>query len=100
MDLGSQSPKTYDACPYCLTEIIVEEQPVIAMLKSTPEVRGEETSKTSLRFAEEKRSPPGKASNCQYQLGYLSKRATKEKIPEECIMCEQIVKCMLKNVTG
>lgn len=99
-DLGSRSPKTYDACPYCLTEIIVEEQPVIAMLKSTPEERGDEISKTSLRFVEEKQSSPVKTPCCQHQLGYLSKRAAKEKIPDECIMCEQIVKCMLKNVTG
>lgn len=99
-DLGSQRPKTYDACPYCLTEIIVEEQPVIAMLKSTPEERGESLSKASPRFVEEKPSSSVKSSCCQHQLGYLSKRAAKEKIPEECMMCEQIVKCMLKNVTG
>jgi hypothetical protein len=30
----------------------------------------------------------------------LSKRSSKEKIPEECMMCENIVQCMLKNVTG
>jgi hypothetical protein len=78
----------------------VEEQPVVAMLKSTPEEQGESLSKSSSRFAEEKPSSSVKASCCQHQLGYLSKRAAKEKIPEECMMCEQIVKCMLKNVTG
>ncbi len=41
-----------------------------------------------------------KKSGCAHHFGYLSKRSTKEKIPEECIVCENIVQCMLKNVTG
>ncbi|MGQ9529937.1 MAG: hypothetical protein ACUVQX_04620 [Candidatus Bathycorpusculaceae bacterium] len=42
---------------------------------------------------------PPKAHVCAHHFGYLSERKTKEKIPEECIMCENIVQCMLKNVT-
>lgn len=41
-----------------------------------------------------------KTLGCTHHFGYLSKRSTKEKIPEECIVCGSIVKCMLKNVTG
>jgi hypothetical protein len=41
-----------------------------------------------------------KVQGCIYHLGYLSKRSKKEKIPEECMICENIVQCMLKNVTG
>ncbi|HVO36861.1 MAG TPA: hypothetical protein VMT01_01665 [Candidatus Acidoferrum sp.] len=37
---------------------------------------------------------------CAHQFGYLSKRSSKEQIPEECMMCEDIVKCMLKGMTG
>jgi hypothetical protein len=37
---------------------------------------------------------------CMHQFGYLSKRDSKEKIPEECMMCENIVPCMLKAITG
>jgi hypothetical protein len=40
------------------------------------------------------------AQSCTHHLGYLSERSSKEKIPEECMMCENIVQCMLKNVTG
>jgi hypothetical protein len=41
-----------------------------------------------------------KGQRCAHQFGYLSKRSSKEKIPEECMMCENIVQCMLMNVTG
>jgi hypothetical protein len=44
-------------------------------------------------------SPP-KPQKCTHGFGYLSKRSSKEKIPEECMMCENIVQCMLKNVTS
>jgi len=30
----------------------------------------------------------------------LSERSRKEKIPDECMICEEIVQCMLKKVTG
>ena len=42
----------------------------------------------------------GKPRACAHQFGYLSKRSSKEQIPEECMMCEDIVKCMLKGMTG
>jgi hypothetical protein len=41
-----------------------------------------------------------KSQGCTHFLGYLSQRSSKEKIPEECMMCGKIVECMLKNVTG
>ncbi|MEM3695378.1 MAG: hypothetical protein QXJ11_05405 [Candidatus Bathyarchaeia archaeon] len=41
-----------------------------------------------------------KPTTCTYHFGYLSQRSTKEKIPEECMMCEKIVQCMLQRVRG
>jgi len=41
-----------------------------------------------------------KVHRCAHHFGYLSERSTKEKIPEECMICENIVQCMLKKVTG
>jgi len=44
--------------------------------------------------------PPPKFQGCAHHFGYLGERSTKEKIPEECIVCEKIVQCMLKKLTG
>ncbi|MCW4007886.1 MAG: hypothetical protein NWF09_04245 [Candidatus Bathyarchaeota archaeon] len=38
-----------------------------------------------------------KPSGCSYYLGYLSERSSKDKIPDECMMCKDIVECMLKK---
>ncbi|MEM2108161.1 MAG: hypothetical protein QXL10_02615 [Candidatus Bathyarchaeia archaeon] len=38
-----------------------------------------------------------KPSGCSYYLGYLSERSSKDKIPDECLICKDIVECMLKK---
>jgi len=80
-----------------LTEIIVEETPLIHEEKQEQKVEKLEIEKPTVPFTPEK---PIKKPGCEHHFGYLSQRASKEKIPEECMTCEKIVQCMLKNVTG
>jgi hypothetical protein len=35
---------------------------------------------------------------CQYHLGYLSEREKNRQIPDECIICKDIVECMLRKM--
>jgi len=35
--------------------------------------------------------------NCQFWLGYLSQKEKTEAIPQECIECEKVLECMLKQ---
>jgi hypothetical protein len=90
--------KLYEACPRCLTAITsIEEN-----LASEPEqVQSEAFPKTEepASIAEPKDTSPSGAQ-CAHHLGYLSERAKNEKIPDDCMICENIVKCMLKNVSG
>jgi hypothetical protein len=39
-----------------------------------------------------------KPAGCRYHLGYLSEREQKEQIPDDCIVCKNIVDCMLKKM--
>ena len=41
---------------------------------------------------------PEKPSECRYHLGYLSERTGKEQIPDDCMMCKDIVECMLRKM--
>lgn len=95
--MGSKKVEVYDACPYCLTEIIVEETPLIPEEKQEPKAKKLEIEKPTVPVTPEK---PIKKPDCEHHFGYLSQRSSKEKIPEECMTCEKIVQCMLKNVTG
>lgn len=90
----------YDACPYCLTEIVVEQKET-AKIETAPEQVMHETKRDkSATSIEPAPAQLAKKQGCAHHFGYLSQRSTKEKIPEECMMCENIVQCMLKNVTS
>jgi hypothetical protein len=100
-NLGSRD-QAYDACPYCLTEILVEEtHPAIENEQDSQEKETETEPVKRLKMPaakEEQPKPELKAEGCQHHFGYLGERQSKERIPDECMTCESIVKCMLKNV--
>jgi hypothetical protein len=99
-NLCSKKAEVYDACPFCLTEITVENSAIIEEKENLEErkTRSEQANVDSTK--ETIAASPPKVQRCSHSFGYLSKRSAKEKIPEECMMCENIVQCMLKNVTG
>jgi hypothetical protein len=102
-NVSSKNVAVYDACPYCLTEITVKKESEITEDVQEPKVNAEGlNSKPAKSLPTEKRSSPSptKVQGCIHHFGYLSQRSKKEKIPEECMVCENIVQCMLKNVTG
>lgn len=88
-----------------MTEIRLEEEPI--EVEVTPEQKMEETETMPIKMAKIEKKPPAQPSQptsaahqCPHHFGYLSQRKTKDKIPEECMVCENIVQCMLKNVTS
>jgi len=99
-NLGAEQTEPYDACPYCLTEIVLEETHTIMEEKQKPKVNGIEVKEPSMRSTEGKPAKGLTVQGCKHHFGYLSERSSREKMPEECITCEKIVQCMLRNVTG
>lgn len=92
LNLQQDSEGPYDACPYCLTEITFAEDLTV------PCDEPKETEAKEKEPTEERVEIPEKPSECGYHLGYLSERSSKEKIPDECMMCKDIVECMLKKM--
>ncbi len=92
MNLKQDAEVAYDACPYCLTEITLDND--ITLAGDEPK----ETEAGEKEYTEERVETPEKPSECGYHLGYLSERSSKEKIPDECMMCKDIVECMLKKM--
>jgi hypothetical protein len=99
-NMGSEDSKCYDACPRCLTAIIKEENVAVVDAKPDATIEDNEGQKTNRSISEEGRTEPSVAVRCAHHLGYLGERGKNEKIPEDCMVCENIVKCMLKPVTG
>jgi len=102
----STKTKSYDACPYCLTEITPlssDSEPDEKELPDAPKPDTEKFARMQLKQGSTIEKPiqnPAKVVGCKHSFGYLSKRAANEKIPDECITCENIVQCMLMTITG
>jgi hypothetical protein len=77
LQLGAEG--LYDACPYCLTEITADD---------------EKTEEPSLEEVE----PLEKTFSCPYYLGYLCERSTQANVPDECMVCKDLIPCMLKSM--
>jgi hypothetical protein len=88
INLQKNSKTSYDACPYCFTEI----GPSESETTTSPE-----KSVTEIEFDKENSNEVSeKIFNCNHHLGYLKERDLKQQIPEECILCEKVIDCMLK----
>ncbi len=87
LNLQQSSKKSYNACPYCLTEI-TENESKNPQTKNVAEIDVLE-DKTSQNLE--------KLSDCKHYFGYMSEKEHKEQMPEECIMCSKIIECMAKE---
>ncbi|HSV50073.1 MAG TPA: hypothetical protein VLH35_07125 [Candidatus Acidoferrales bacterium] len=90
LNLQETPPEPYFACPFCLTKI------------EAPELQKQDRRSEAqpVKPAEEKRKEAtqgAKPVGCGHHLGYLSERGQKE-IPDGCLVCTDIVACMLKRM--
>jgi hypothetical protein len=90
LNLQQDSAEPYAACPYCLTKITEAQMEA----DNEPEKTQVETVLPKEKPTKNKEKPPA----CHYHLGYLSERKQKEQIPDECIVCKDIVECMLRKM--
>jgi hypothetical protein len=84
---GAKEP--YYACPYCLTEIILTE--------TEPNDEPEKTTE-EIVVPEEKPSQNSETiPDCKHYFGYMSEKEHKQQMPDECMLCSQIIDCMAKE---
>ena len=77
-------PETfYAACPHCLTKIAASDKKSQGPL-----------------VAEEPKHHRQETSSCSHHLGYLCERTAKDNVPEECLVCKDMVDCILKTMKG
>jgi uncharacterized Zn finger protein (UPF0148 family) len=93
LNLQTDAAEPYAACPFCLTEIKV----IQLEKEAKPEKINEEKTSRSNEKANKVKEKE-KPSACQYHLGYLSEREQKLQIPDACIVCPDIVDCMLHKM--
>lgn len=90
LNLQDESAEPYSACPYCLTPLVEEK----VQISWKPEKEQEENTPSKEKSNKSKEKP----SACHYHMGYLSEGERKGQIPDECVVCKDIVDCMLRKM--
>jgi hypothetical protein len=91
LNLQQTPTEPYYACPYCLTKIKIIEKTAEQLEKAQPkETQGDPREKLFKN--------KDKPATCHYHPGYLSERTSTEHIPDECLVCKDIVECMLRKM--
>jgi hypothetical protein len=98
LNLQENPTEPYFACPYCLTKIKTIEEPQ-KIIKNPEEPKIEKAQpKENQVESKEKSKNVEKPSGCLHHPGFLSERSSKEQIPDECLVCSDIVNCMLRKM--
>lgn len=78
------SHEIYYACPYCFSRVNIPENPK-KDLSEAPLGALKDSSKDTTKVG---------AVNCGHFLGYLKTRPKDAPIPDECLTCASVLKCM------
>jgi hypothetical protein len=78
--------QTYYACPRCLSKV--------AGVKDSKE-RGSEEVSPSVVKVKRTEVKHESAVECKHFLGYLKKRPKGTSIPDECLVCDKMVECLI-----
>ena len=97
LNLQQNPQDPYSSCPFCLTKIELIDTPLKTEERSK-EVLLEVQPKINHGDLEKQVKNSEKPPTCQYHLGYLSERTSKQQIPDDCFVCKDIVECMLRKM--
>jgi hypothetical protein len=92
LNLQLSPTESYSACPFCLTEIKILEKPIEIQLENQ---QSEEYQSAPQVKADKNTDIPTK---CHFHPGYLSERTSKDDIPDDCLVCKDIIECMLRKM--
>lgn len=82
----------YDACPYCFTKVITHRQGLKPVEKISPLPTTLDKDLDMKKNGERK----DKQAGCPHSFGYLNNRPKGTPIPDVCLTCPKITKCMLQ----
>ena len=98
LNLQQNPQDPYSSCPYCLTKVELidttlktEEKSKESLFEVQPKIDHADLEIEQVKNCE-------KPAVCQYHLGYLSERTSKQQIPDDCLVCKDSVECMLRKM--
>jgi hypothetical protein len=86
VNLQKSSKEPYNACPYCLTEITFTDNNALD---------SSENAAIEIAPLEEKPSQnQPENTSCTHYFGFMREKEHKLQMPEECLVCSQLMACM------
>jgi hypothetical protein len=98
VDLSANDSGPCLACPICLGRIASDVGSRVDGSETNGTMENVDSTHAPEQPAEIERTVEGPKTKCAHHIGFLSERSSNENISEECMVCENIVKCMLKSV--
>jgi hypothetical protein len=92
LNLQRSPREIYNACPFCLTELKTPEKRAEIQFENLKEEANQREIKEKSDINKDN------STNCHFHLGYLSERTSKDNIPDECLVCNDILECMLRKM--
>lgn len=98
MNLQQNLTEPYFSCPYCLTKINTEKPTKTMQVFDDAQLQKVHPKSSQVENKKEPVNNTEKPADCHHHPGFLSERSSKEQIPDECMVCKEIVECMLKKM--
>lgn len=94
LNLQGNPSEPYFACPFCLSKIEFLELKVQEKPSQIDQAQQKPLEAESQHGSSKSNENP---IACKFYLGYLSERTQKE-ISDNCLVCKNIVECMLRKI--
>jgi hypothetical protein len=98
LNLQQNAQESYFSCPCCLTKIELINSPLKTEEKFEEPVTELKPKSKHVDLYKKDANNCEKPAACQYHLGHLSERTSKTQIPDDCLVCKDIIECMLRKM--
>ena len=90
VDDSNMTRETYYACPLCKSKVNIDTN--IKSINLASKAKG-----SALHNFKSKKDTPSETSTCPHYFGYLSLFCKESEIPENCLICPRVTKCMIEK---
>jgi hypothetical protein len=94
-DFCKKPMQTYQACPFCFTKVGEPEEPKLSETTSALTREESKLMEGGGDASSERDADNPQEVECAHYFGYLKKRPKKTAIPDDCLTCPQMIKCIM-----
>lgn len=95
-DFCKKPMQTYRACPFCFTKVEEPDEPKLPRKTSVLKLKEPLPIEDSRDISSDTQADESPQDvECAHHFGYLKKRPKNTAIPDDCLTCPQMIKCIM-----